>query len=99
MQRKKIRNTVLPTKRHKDKSRDILEPLTLEEIALYKQLPVLTLEQIGRVLQKPIKQVYEMSRSRARRPLPVFRAGRSIASTWTKIQAWIDEGFAERKAA
>jgi hypothetical protein len=77
----------------------IPQPLSLEEITLFKQLPVLTLEQVGRVLQKTTDQVHEMSRSRAARPLPVFRAGRSIASTWAKIQGWIDEGFAERKAA
>jgi hypothetical protein len=77
----------------------IPQPLSLEEIALFKQLPVLNLGQISRVLQKTPAQVHEMSRARASRPLPVFRAGRSIASTWAKIQAWIEEGFAERRAA
>ncbi len=75
------------------------KPLTLEEIAQFKQLPVLTREQIARVLQKPIEKVYEMTRARAARPLPVFKSGREVCSTWAKIQAWIDEGFAERKAA
>jgi len=76
------------------------EPLTVEEFALYKQLPVLTLEQIGRILQKKtVEQVYEMTRSRAARPLPVFRSGKGLCSTWGKIQAWIDEGFEERAAA
>lgn len=75
------------------------KPLSLEEIALYKQLPLLTMEQIARVLQKPLNQVYEMSRRRASRPLPVFRSGKTLCSTWMKIQTWIDEGFAARKAA
>jgi len=74
-------------------------PLSLGEITLFERLPVLTIEQIARVLQKTVAQVHEMSRARAARPLPVFRSGRSIVSTWIKIQAWIDEGFAERKAA
>jgi hypothetical protein len=75
------------------------EPLTPEEIALYKQLPALTLEQIGRILQKrTVRQVYEMTRSRAARPLPVFRAGKELCSTWDKIQQWIEEGFEERAA-
>src|SRR5258708_5544841 len=75
------------------------EPLTSEEIALYKQLPALTLEQVGRILQKrTVEQVYEMTRSRAARPLPVFRSGKELRSTWVKIQEWIDEGFEERAA-
>jgi hypothetical protein len=75
------------------------EPLTPEEVALYKQLPVLTLEQIGRILQKrTVRQVYEMTRSRAARPLPVFRSGKELCSTWDKIQRWIEDGFEERAA-
>ncbi len=75
------------------------EPLTSEEIGLYKQLPALTLEQIGRILQKrTVEQVYEMTRRRASRPLPVFRSGKELRSSWTKIQQWIDEGFEERAA-
>ncbi|PYR96674.1 MAG: hypothetical protein DMG58_23515 [Acidobacteria bacterium] len=75
------------------------EPLTSEEIALYKQLPALTLEQVGRILQKrTVEQVYEMTRARAARPLPVFRSGKELRSTWGKIQEWIEEGFAERAA-
>jgi hypothetical protein len=75
------------------------EPLTPDEIALYKQLPALTLEQVGRILQKrTVEQVYEMTRVRAARPLPVFRSGKELRSTWAKIQEWIDEGFAERAA-
>jgi hypothetical protein len=77
---------------------EIAAPLSLDEIALFKQLPVLTLEQVARVLQKPTKQVYEISRTRAKRPLPVFKAGKSLCSTWQKIQQWIDEGFAEKAA-
>jgi hypothetical protein len=90
-QRKKQRLAVVPPATPK--------PLSLEEIVLYKQLPLLTMEQIARVLQKPLNQVYEMSRRRASRPLPVFRSGKALCSTWERIQAWIDEGFAARKAA
>ena len=75
-----------------------VQPLSLEEITLYKQLPSLTVEQIGRMLQKTPKQVQEMTRSRAARPLPVFRSGRTLSSTYAKIQEWIDEGFKERAA-
>lgn len=97
MRLKKNASVAVPRK----KSRNLVEipqPLSLEEIALYKQLPSLTLEQIARMLQKTTAQVHEMSRARAARPLPVFRSGRTICSTWAKIQAWIDEGFAERAA-
>jgi hypothetical protein len=75
------------------------EPLTSDEIGLYKQLPALTLEQVGRILQKrTVEQVYEMTRARAARPLPVFKSGKELRSTWAKIQEWIEEGFAERAA-
>ena len=75
-----------------------IQPLTLAEIELYKQLPALTLEQIARVLQKTVGQVHEMTRRRAAHPLPVFRSGRTLSSTYAKIQQWINEGF-ERRAA
>jgi hypothetical protein len=75
------------------------EPLGLEEISLYQKLPVLTLEQIARVLQKTTAQVHEMSRARATRPLPVFRSGKTLCSTWQKIQQWVEEGFADHRAA
>jgi len=75
-----------------------VQPLSLEEIALYKHLPSLTVEQIGRMLQKTTKQVQEMTRARAARPLPVFRSGRTLSSTYSKIQEWIDDGFKERAA-
>ena len=74
-------------------------PLSPEEISHYKQLPALSLEQVARMLLKTPAQVHEMSRKRALRPLPVFKSGREIFSTWAKIQTWIDEGFEQRKAA
>jgi hypothetical protein len=75
-----------------------VQPLSLEEIVLYKQLPSLTVEQIGRMLQKTPKQVQEMTRARAARPLPVFRSGRTLSSTYEKIQRWIENGFTARAA-
>jgi hypothetical protein len=77
---------------------EIPTPLTLDEIRLFKELPALTLDQIARVLQKPIKHVYEISRKRANRPLPVVRVGKSLYSTYPKIEQWIADGFAERGA-
>jgi hypothetical protein len=74
-------------------------PLTADEINQYKLLPALNLEQIARMLQKSTAQIHEMSRKRALRPLPVFKSGREIFSTWARIQQWIDEGFEKRKAA
>lgn len=91
----------VPAVRSRKKSRkpaEIPQSLSLEEIALFKQLPSLTLDQIARMLQKTTAQVHEMSRTRAARPLPVFRSGRTVCSTWAKIQTWIEEGFAERAA-
>jgi len=48
--------------------------------------------------KRTVEQVYEMTRARAARPLPVFRSGKELRSTWGKIQEWIEEGFAERAA-
>lgn len=76
-----------------------LAPLTPEQINQYRQLPALNLKQIAEMLQKTPAQVHEMSRKRAARPLPVFKSGREIFSTWARIQQWIDEGFELRKAA
>jgi hypothetical protein len=87
----------MPVIRHKKQRK--FAPLTPEEIHQYQQLPALNLVQIARMLQKTTAQVHEMSRKRAIRPLPVFKSGREIFSTWTRIQAWIDEGFEYRKAA
>jgi hypothetical protein len=87
-----------PSKKKSQEPVVIPPPLTLDEVAQFQQLPLLTLDQVGRVLQKTTAQVHEMSRARASRPLPTFRSGKSICSTWAKIQQWIDEGFAERAA-
>ena len=81
------------------KRKAVIAPLTLEEINQYKLLPALNLDQIARMLQKSNAQIHEMSRKRALRPLPVFKSGRQIFSTWARIQQWINEGFEKRKAA
>jgi hypothetical protein len=75
---------------------EIPPPLTLDEIALFKELPILTVGQIARVLQKPIPKIYEMSRARCTRPLPVFRSGKTLGSTWDRIIGWREEGFKKR---
>lgn len=87
-----------PSVKKRPKTSEAPALLTLADIELYKQLPVLTMVQIARVLQKPIATVYEISRSRAKRPLPVFKSGRDLCSTWAKIQEWVHDGFAERAA-
>jgi len=90
---------VTPRKSRKSQNpvTEMPRPLALEEIALFKQLPVLNKEQISRMLQRTIKQISEMTRSRAKRPLPVFKSGKDLYSTWVKLQQWIDEGLAERQ--
>jgi hypothetical protein len=75
---------------------EIPPPLTLDEIALFKELPILTVGQIARVLQKPIPKIYEMSRARCSRPLPVFKSGKTLCSTWERIVEWREKGFKER---
>jgi hypothetical protein len=78
--------------------KSVATPLTHEEIALFQALPILTLEQVARVLHKPVPEVYEMSRSRAKRPLPVFRCGKPLCSTWAAIQKWVEDGLRGRAA-
>jgi hypothetical protein len=42
---------------------------------------------------KRIRAVYELTRSRARRPLPVIKIGRLIRFDRAAVQAWLAEGM------
>jgi len=85
-------------KKKSHKSVVIPPPLTPDEVTQLQLLPLLTLEQIGRVLQKPVEQVREITRTRAKRPIPTLKVGKNLCSTWAKLQQWIEEGFTERAA-
>ena len=75
--------------------KQVVRPLTVEEINQYKQLPVLTKGQIARVLQIRESTVLQLSRRRAKHRLPVFRVGRGIGSTYALVEKWLQERQAE----
>ena len=54
--------------------------------------PILTIEQVAKRLQLRPSTVYELTRRRNRRPLPVLRAGKFLRFRWSQIEAWLVEG-------
>ena len=53
--------------------------------------PILTIEQVAERLQLRPSTVYELTRRRNRRPLPVLRAGKFLRFRWSQIEAWLVE--------
>lgn len=54
--------------------------------------PILTIEQVAERLQLKPATVYELTRRRNRRPLPVLRVGKFLRFRWSQIEAWLVEG-------
>jgi excisionase family DNA binding protein len=53
--------------------------------------PILTIEQVAERLQLKPSTVYELTRRRNRRPIPVLRAGKFLRFRWSEIEAWLVE--------
>lgn len=51
--------------------------------------PILTIEQVAERLQLRPSTVYELTRRRNRRPLPVLRAGKFLRFRWSQVEAWL----------
>jgi excisionase family DNA binding protein len=54
--------------------------------------PLLTIEQVAERLQLKPSTIYELTRRRNRRPMPVLRAGKFLRFRWSQIEAWLAEG-------
>ena len=52
--------------------------------------PILTAEQIAEVLQVKTSTIYELTRRRNGRPLPVHKAGKFLRFRRSEIERWLD---------
>ncbi len=54
--------------------------------------PILTPEQVAERLQIKPRTVYELTRRRSARPLPVLKVGKYLRFRWSEIEQWLNEG-------
>jgi excisionase family DNA binding protein len=54
--------------------------------------PILTPEQVAERLQIKARTVYELTRRRSARPLPVLKVGKYLRFRWSEIEQWLNEG-------
>jgi excisionase family DNA binding protein len=52
--------------------------------------PILTVEQAAEILQLKPSTVYELTRRRNARPLPVHKAGKFLRFRRSEIELWLD---------
>jgi excisionase family DNA binding protein len=70
------------------KKKGVVQPV----VSIPSWEPILTIEQVAERLQLSPSTVYELTRRRSRRPLPVLRAGKFLRFRWSQIEAWLVEG-------
>jgi excisionase family DNA binding protein len=54
--------------------------------------PILTAEEVAERLKLKPATIYEMTRSRHPRPIPVLRAGKFLRFRWSAVERWLDGG-------
>lgn len=54
--------------------------------------PVLTPEQVAERLQIKAQTIYQLTRRRSLRPMPVLKVGKYLRFRWSDIERWLDEG-------
>jgi excisionase family DNA binding protein len=59
--------------------------------------PILTIEDVAQRLRIEPRTVYELTRKRAKRPLPVLRVGKFLRFRWSHIEKWLDESLKETR--
>jgi len=59
--------------------------------------PILTKEDVAQRLRVEPRTVYELTRRRAKRPLPVLRVGKYLRFKWSLIEKWLDESLTETR--
>ena len=65
--------------------RGVVQPV----VSIQSSEPILTIEQVAERLQLKPSTVYELTRRRSRRPLPVLRVGKFLRFRWSEIEAWL----------
>jgi len=63
-------------------------------VSMQSPEPILTIEQVAERLQLKPSTIYELTRRRNSRPLPVLRAGKFLRFRWSEIEAWLTDGRA-----
>jgi excisionase family DNA binding protein len=58
-------------------------------VSIQSSEPILTIEQVAERLQLKPSTVYELTRRRSRRPLPVLRVGKFLRFRRSEIEAWL----------
>jgi excisionase family DNA binding protein len=74
----------MSTKRNKPAAPAVVAPPPVQPI-------ILTPDEVAARLKVAKKTVYEMTRSRARHPLPVHKAGKFLRFDWNEIVVWFAE--------
>jgi excisionase family DNA binding protein len=59
--------------------------------------PILTKEDVAQRLRVEPRTVYELTRRRAKRPMPVLRVGKYLRFKWSLIEKWLDESLTETR--
>jgi len=71
--------------------KDVAQPV----VSIASSEPILTVEQVAERLQLKPSTVYELTRRRNGRPLPVLRAGKFLRFRWSEVERWLDESREE----
>ncbi len=58
-------------------------------VSIQSSEPILTIEQVAERLQLKPSTIYELTRRRNSRPLPVLRAGKFLRFRWSEIETWL----------
>jgi excisionase family DNA binding protein len=53
---------------------------------------LLTLQEVADRLKFTTRQVYELTRARSKRPLPMMRAGKHLRFSWASVSEWLHAG-------
>ena len=65
-------------------------PIEISSTSLPIFEPILTVEQAAEILQLKPSTVYELTRRRNSRPLPVHKAGKFLRFRRSEIERWLD---------
>jgi len=71
--------------------KDVAQPV----VHIPSSEPILTVEQVAERLQLKPSTIYELTRRRNRRPLPVLRAGKFLRFRWSEVEQWLNESREE----
>jgi excisionase family DNA binding protein len=65
-------------------------PIEISSVSVPTFEPILTVEQAAEILQLKPSTVYELTRRRNSRPLPVHKAGKFLRFRRSEIERWLD---------